>query len=135
MRKTYLPLLIMAISLVFGSCKKESFDERMQREVKDFTEKQCPKEMDPYTVMDSMTYDMVSKTLTYNYTVNGDLDVDSLYDTEFDDLFSKKLFDNVKSSIQLKPYKEKGVSFRYVYCSRKSGKVLLDYTFTKEDYQ
>ena len=41
---------------------------------------------------------------------------------------------NVVNSVDLKSYKEKGISFSYYYYSKASGKVRFQARFTPEDY-
>ena len=41
---------------------------------------------------------------------------------------------NVINSVDLKSYKEKGISFSYYYYSKASGKVRFQVRFTPEDY-
>ena len=68
MKKINTTLLLGAL-LGFCACHFESFDERCAREAREYTEKQCPRRMDQYTLMDSLTYDDHSRTLNYYYTL------------------------------------------------------------------
>ena len=54
MKKINTTLLLGAL-LGFCACHFESFDERCAREAREYTEKQCPRRMDQYTLMDSLT--------------------------------------------------------------------------------
>ena len=49
--------LLLGTLLGVCACHFESFDERCAREAREYTEKQCPRRMDQYTLMDSLTYD------------------------------------------------------------------------------
>ena len=121
-------------ALLLGSCKRETKDDRFRREFEQFTEKECPKEVSPYTRMDSIAYDIESRTLTEYYTVSGELDIDSLYTDEVVEEFSTNLLKELKGSIALKPYKDEGINFGYLYRSIKTDKFILEVTFTPEDY-
>lgn len=121
-------------AILLGGCKRESKDERFRREYEQFTLKECPKDMNPYTRMDSICYDIESRTLTEYYTVSDLLDNDSLYTEEVIEDYRTNLLKELKGSIQMKPQKDEGINFSYLYRSITSGKELLEVTFTPEDY-
>ena len=93
MKKINTTLLLGAL-LGFCACHFESFDERCAREAREYTEKQCPRRMDQYTLMDSLTYDDHSRTLNYYYTLEGVLDNDTVMNAQacesLKDLLRKK---------------------------------------------
>lgn len=121
--------------IVCGSCKRETKNEKFKRDFELFTQKECPKFMDACTRMDSVCYDIKSRTLTEYYTVSDKLDVDSIYtDEQLISTFNETLLKGLKSSIQLKQYKDEGITFRYTYRSLSTGKTRLELTFTPEDY-
>ena len=62
------------------------------------------------------------------------LDDESIYTEETIDIFHETTLKELKSSIQLKVYKDEGVTFHYDYRSISTGKMLLEMTFTQEDY-
>ena len=126
--------LLLGALLGFCACHFESFDERCAREAREYTEKQCPRRMDQYTLMDSLTYDGHSRTLNYNYTLEGFLDNDTVMSAQACESFKDVLRKNVVNSVDLKPYKEKGISFSYRYYSKATGKTRLQVRFTPEDY-
>ena len=112
------------------ACHKQTFDERVQFEVEQFNKKEAPKRLDMYTTFDSMAYDTQTLTLSYFYTIEGDVEA-SMFPI---DAMKEELLGNMRNSIQLKTHKEHGLSFRYVYFLQKTGKPFLDCTFTPEDY-
>ena len=103
-------------------------------EAREYTEKQCPRRMDQYTLMDSLTYDEHSRTLNYYYTLEGVLDNDTVMNAQACESLKNLLRKNVVNSVDLKSYKEKGISFSYCYYSKASGKVRFQVRFTPEDY-
>lgn len=125
----------LGLLIMFSSCSRETKDEKFRRDFRQFTERECPKEMDPYTRQDSVAYDIPSRTLTFYYTVKGDLDNDTIYTNELTDPFREMLLKDLKSSIQLKQYKDEGITFRHNYRSSSTGETLLEIAFTSEDYQ
>ena len=70
MRKLYILLLIGA---VLTACQ-ESFEDRCEREAKDFTTKKCPAQINLNTRIDSMTFDKRTLTVSYYYTMSGSAD-------------------------------------------------------------
>ena len=119
MKKINTTLLLGAL-LGFCACHFESFDERCAREAREYTEKQCPRRMDQYTLMDSLTYDDHSRTLNYYYTLEGVLDNDTVMNAQSCESLKDLLRKNVVNSVDLKSYKEKGISFSYYYYSKAS---------------
>ena len=131
-----LAIACLGILASFSACKRESKDEKFKRDFELFTQKDCPKLMDPCTRMDSVCYDIGSRTMTEYYTVMGELDDDSIYaDEKVMGTYRETLQKGLKSSIQLKPYKDEGISFRYVYRSLSTGETRLELIYTPEDYQ
>lgn len=148
-----IPFVLIGIAVLFSaisSCKHESFDERCAREAREYTQKQCPQRIDSGITLDSMTYKMTGmkenvqeRNFMYYYTFSGKQD--SLLNKmlkEFPDTARKRLDDfktallnGLTNSVQLKPYKDKGFNFEYIYYSKKAKKVLLHYKFTKTDYK
>jgi len=127
-------LLCLGTLLVCGACKRETKDEKFKRDFEQFTQKECPKFVDPCTRLDSACYDIGSRTLRYHYTVQDVLDDEEIYTEEVIDTFRDNILKGLKSSIQLKAYKDEAITFSYDYRSITSGKMLLEMTFTPEDY-
>lgn len=120
---------------ILTGCKRQTFEERIHEEAERFTLKNCPKEVDKYTLLDSCIFSIPKRTYYYNYTIRGDLDVDSLYTRELYDAFHEQLLTDIKNSIQLKACKDAGITFCYRYYSDRSGKLMMIQKFTKKDYK
>jgi hypothetical protein len=129
-------LAIACLGTIFAciACKRETKDEKFKQDFEEFTLKECPKFVDPCTQLDSACYDIESHTLYYHYTVQDILDDDSLYTEELVDGFRDEILKGLKSSIQMKPYKDEGITFCYSYRSITTRKKMLELTFTPEDY-
>lgn len=128
--KKYMMMLAGA-ALMLAACQ-ESLEERCQREAREFTEKQCPARMDKFTFLDSMTFDVPTHTITYSYTLSGQLDDSIVNSIKARELLLQQL----KNSTNLKRYKKAGYRFRHTYYSSKQkGVRLFDTTFQPEDYQ
>ena len=128
-RKIY--TILMMTALLTGC--QETLEERAARESRDYTEKHCPAPIAYQVTMDSMTFDKATHTITYAYTLTGQLDDSAVVEGAHSrDL----LLQEIKNSAHLRLYKEAGYSFRYVYHSgKKKGTQLLDATFHQSDYQ
>ena len=129
MKKNFLFLSVLLLSLT--GCKKETFDERVEAEVMQFNKKEAPKRLDTYTTFDSMTYDRNTLELGYYYTIESDADI-SIFPK---DKMREELLRNLRTSIQLKQHKERGLIFRYKYYLKRTGETIIDCTFTPEEYK
>ncbi len=129
-------ILFSALIILVASSCQESLEDRCKREASEFTEKHCPIIIDKEEkniVMDSMTFDRQSHTISYCYSLRGRLDNDSLYKNNEPYV---ELLMNVKNSQDLQLYKDAGYNFRYVYFSTKEkGTQLYEATFRQSDYQ
>ena len=125
-------LLIIASVFMLFSCH-ENLEDRAARETKEFTEKNCPRAVAQDIVLDSMTFEKSTHTISYMYTLNGALDDTARIDSAH---FREMLLLEVKNSTNLKLYKDAGYSFRYTYHSEKdSGTKLFEATFRENDYR
>lgn len=122
----------MAATALLTACQ-ESLEERAAREARELTETKCPMPIDDNIMLDSVVFDIPSLTQTQYFCVFNALDNDSLFElTDSRALLIAEL----KNSPSYRPLMERGVSFRYVYQSRKrAGHVLLDMTLRPEDYR
>ena len=123
---------LMAGAMLLTNCQ-ESLEDRCAREAKEFTEKNCPRAVDKEIVLDSMTFEKATHTISYLYTLNGTLDDPQRIDSTH---FRELLLMEVKNSTNLKLYKDEGYAFRYAYYSQKNnGTKLFEATFRESDYR
>ena len=123
---------LIAGAILLTSCQ-ESLEDRCAREAKEFTEKNCPRAVDKEIVLDSMTFEKATHTISYLYTLNGTLDDPQRIDSTH---FRELLLMEVKNSTNLKLYKDEGYAFRYAYYSQKNnGTKLFEATFRESDYR
>lgn len=124
---------LLGLLILLTGCK-ETMEQKLQREAREFTERNCPHVIDDYTTLDSATYEKADTCYTYHFTVKGALDIDSLYgDNLVSDLHDSYLSE-LKNNIEMKNLKEMGVTIQRIYRSESTGKPLLTLTFTKEEY-
>lgn len=122
----------IGLALMAAGCQ-ESLEDRCEREAKEYTEKHCPTPVAKDVVMDSMTFDKMTHTITYAYTLSGQLDDTAVVKGAKS---RELLLQEIKNSANLRLYKEAGYSFRYVYHSgKKKGTQLFDATFREADYR
>ena len=123
----------IAAALVLMTACQESLEDRCEREAKEYTAKHCPALVGKNIVMDSMTFNKSTHTITYAYTLSGEID-----DTAVINRVNSRelLLNEVKNSANLRLYKEAGYNFRYIYFSKKKkGTQLVDATFRQSDYR
>ena len=122
---------VMAV-LLLAACQ-ESLEDRCAREAREYTEKHCPTPVGKDVIMDSMTFDKATHTISYAYSLRGPID-DSAYVNGSNT--RQLLQEQVKNSAHLRLYKEAGYSFRYVYYSTKNkGTKLFEASFHQKDYE
>lgn len=126
-------LFLLFSALAVMGCT-ESFEDRCRREAREFTERQCPRLVDKYIIIDSMTYVAEPAGFTYHYRVQGELDNPEILTEEALNVFTSSLLDQVRKDISLKPYKERGFHFTYRYISSATGKLFTEAEFGPEDY-
>ncbi len=130
------PSVFLAIVLVLlSACIRESKDERISRQTREYSQKSCPKRMDQYTVLDSMKYIPTGRTMVFFYSVSDRMDVDSVYSTELLDVFDVNLLNNIRQNPGLVELKEHAVTFRYIYSSQTTGKEYMVFNYTPEKYK
>ncbi len=123
--------MLLAAMMAVGC--QESLEDRCAREAKEYSKKNCPTLVAENIVMDSMTFDKATHTISYVYTLSGKLDSQEMVNAGNS---RQLLLEQVKNSANLKLYKDAGYSFRYVYHSEKNkNRKLLDVTFKEKDYQ
>ena len=131
----FYPICLLLSAAVFFSCQ-ESFDERCAREAREYTEKRCPQEQGDGCVLDSMAYDIATRTYRYFYTLYDVLDDERMRQqiVERKSELHEELLRALRNSIALKECKAQGINFNYVYTSQSTRERLIDITFTKKDY-
>ena len=125
-------LLLIATALTLVACQ-ETLEERCAREARTYTEKKCPVLVTEGVMLDSLTFQQSTHTLSYCYTASDFYDNADFYaNNDIRGILLKA----VKNEPEMKLYKDAGYNFRYVYYSqKKSGTKLFDTTFRSKDYQ
>ena len=127
-RKT---IMLAAAALALSACQ-ESLEDRAAREAKEYTEKNCPVQINEAIVTDSMTFDKQTLTLHYYLSVKGPADTTAIANSEIKEDMIKAL----RGTTSVRPYKEAGYNFMYTFHSTKHpGKKLFETNITKNDYK
>ncbi len=126
-------MMLAFVLASFTACRQNSFDDQCEQQAADFTEKQCPLKVSEGVVLDSMTYSRNLKCLNYHYTMSGKID-DAKLVQDNAKMIRDGLCKTIANSVELKRAKDAGVSFRYVYISASSHKILTIITLRKNDY-
>lgn len=134
MKKSVLVAMVVLWCLsVCGCHKQRTFSDDLRRDVEQ-TNKNAPQVVAEGVLFDSMRYDERNNLLAYYYTMD-----DSVYTREGIEegrkLFRLTMLKEMQSSIKLKKYKEKGMTFEYKYLAKSDGRELLSERFTAEDYR
>ncbi|MBP3838098.1 MAG: hypothetical protein ILA04_03060 [Prevotella sp.] len=125
--------LTLSILLILAACQ-ESLEKRTEREAQEFTRRHCPTPVQNNQRTDSLTFDQSTKTMTYWYTLCGTADDADAVGRQEEELI-ETLRQGVRNYGYLSQQKKAGFNIRYVYHSqRRPEQVLLDVTFTKDDY-
>ena len=114
--KTFISAGLAALLTLVCGCK-ETMDQKLEREAREFTAKNCPHDIDPYTTLDSATYRAGEKEYTYHFTVKGALDLDSLYSDEVVRELHDSYLTELKNNIEQKDLKDQGVTITRIYRS------------------
>lgn len=131
--KKSLYVILFLFALV--SCNHESKSDRIYRHAREFTQNSCPKQMDEFTVLDSLVYEPETRVMSYYYSVSGRLDTDSVYNSKLIGVFHTNLLDNIRQNVGLLELKEHATTFRYTYYSSVNAKEYMSFIFTPEDYK
>ena len=121
-------------ALLLSSCGRKTIEEQLADAAIEFTEKQCPKAIDDFTTIDSMTFDMPSRTIHYYYTLKGDLDDKEIFTSSVVEDFQEKVLLQLRGDLGLKKEKEAKINFGYHYFSEQKGEEFMSFLFTEEDY-
>ena len=129
--KKILSAICLAL-IILTSCQqaKQKVFEIASQEVN----KQCPMKIDDVTRMDSTTYTSKDNTFTYYYTLSGAADDPSAVEATQKQM-EEKLTGIIKSTNELKIYREAKVTMLYIYFSEKTQQKLFSVKVTPDMYQ
>ena len=125
-------LITFALAVIVFTACQESLEEKAAQEAKMYTQKNCPAMIGENLRMDSLTFEISTRTLHYYYTLSGIADSVGLLDEE---TARGSLLNELKNTTSMMVYKEAGYRFAYTYHSQKNPKkILFDMVFSEKDY-
>lgn len=126
---------IMALPLfcqTLASCH-ESLEERAARECKEFTERNCPRQLNGGVVYDSLTFDTPSRTFRHYYSVTGPSDDPRAFAGRTEELRKAEL-EGIRGDIASRKYKDAGYNFEITIRSQRNPKTVYFHTvFTSKE--
>lgn len=136
MRSRMWPAPLLFLFWLIAGCG-QSFDERMAEEARRYTGRQCPRKLDEGSRLDSLTYDVRSRTLTRWITLYGVLD-DSLTLQRIEretPWLRNYLLGQTEADADLQEARRHGVSFRFIYRSAGRTAFRQEIILTPDDYR
>ncbi|MBQ0050017.1 MAG: hypothetical protein KBT12_07275 [Bacteroidales bacterium] len=114
---------------------RRSFNYKETRNCREYTAHNCPVRQDEATTLDSMWYDSISRTITYDYSLSGHLDNDSLFlSPDITKEQKKQLIQSIKSNKEIDYQRDvEKLNFAFRYFSSTTRKLLLNITLKNED--
>lgn len=133
MKQVYIAALLL-ILLMVTSCQ-ESKRDRIEREAREFTQKNCPRaEFDDLIILDSLVFhNDGSDNFTYYYSIHDDSAAMAEITAKYDDLYAA-LLTAVRNSVDLRHIKAEGLNIIYSYNNPDTGEEIARFDFTPEAY-
>ena len=121
--------------MLLVSCQ-EKRAQRFEREAREFTETNCPQQMDAMTCLDSMVYvpDEQGGELIQYYSLKLTSEQRAEMMNKLGEINDVNLR-IVRNSIPFTKYREAGVSFTFIYRDATVGDKIVESHFAKEDYE
>lgn len=126
-------MILLVTGLILLCSCQETLEERCAREAREYSKKNCPAPIAKGVTIDSMSFDIATHTLTYSYTLDGIVDDSAVINKNNP---KDMMLQQLKNATAMKPYKDAGYNFRYIYYSTKEkGAKLFEATFQEKDYR
>jgi hypothetical protein len=129
--------LIFMLSIAFFTSCQKNFNERIIEETRDYTSRQCPKNVEPGNQLDSLTYSTTTRTITFWYSLSGDK-ADSTYLATLKnkpEMYRTNTLRNLINDTSWEGYKKENINFRHVYRLAETGQQVFEILLTPADYQ
>ena len=128
-------IFFLTAFLLLSSCQVD-FDNHLKRETESYTHKHCPMRIEEGNTLDSMTYDINTRTLTRWHTLSGIMDSPASREAfaNHPDLIRNQLLMELRGDVEKQTCKDEGIFFRYVFRSSATGQNIFTTTFSLSDY-
>lgn len=110
---------------------QESFDQSLEREAREYTNRHCPQEVETGTILDSLVYNPQKRELTYFYSISA---TNECIFREKTPLLHELLKQRTINDVTFKDVKDHGVAFRYLYQSEENGNVVYQTLIKAQEY-
>lgn len=127
MRKGIIITAVLGFIALTG-CNSNRSQARKFKQEAEKTNRSCPIRMSETITLDSTRYDEKANTVSYFYSVTGELDSPAYMDAHYD-TFRQALQDAVNNSVEMEAYRNSGTSIKYRYFSGSNGKPLAEFSF------
>lgn len=132
--RNYLSAAVLAVLLT--SCGG-TFDERLDKEAREYTEKHLPALVEPGHMLDSITYEADQRTLHEWHTFLGQLDTPEAESVmkENETMMRQTILENLRQDTKWQTCKEEGIRFAYHYRSTRTGDTVMVIVLEPSDYR
>lgn len=93
------------------------------------TNRSCPIRLNETVTLDSTRYEEKNNTVTYYYSVTGQLDDPAYMNTQHA-TFKQALMEAADNSAEMEDYRQFGTSISYIYISATTHRRLAEFSFT-----
>lgn len=130
--------LLCSITIFLDSCR-ESLDERIIRETESFNKRSCPKQVDEFVTLDSISYiininNNSANEYKYSHSVKCDT-TQMKFLKEHGDGMKTEILKRIRNAQDLRLIKEAGITISYVFYQSDSKDTIYYFKYTKESYQ
>lgn len=116
-----------------ASCQENKLD-RIERESREYTERNCPQVLDSLVTLDSIVFhNDGSNDFVYCYSVKN---VDGIKEAmaENEETLRSNYLSSIRNSVDLKNIKAEGLNIVYRYSLADTNEQLAEFSFSKSDY-
>lgn len=122
-------IITMASVFALSGCNNHRSPARKFIQLAEKTNQSCPTRINETITLDSTRYNDKSNTVSYFYSVTGELDNPAYMNARYA-TFKQALQDAIDNSVDMEEYRNYGTTIRYIYFSGTDKKQLAEFTFT-----
>lgn len=121
--------MTLASIFALSGCNSHRSPAHKFKQLAEKTNQSCPTRISETITLDSTAYNDKSNTVSYFYSVTGELDNPAYMNAHYD-TFKQALQNAVDNSVDMEEYRNYGTTIRYIYFSGSNRKQLAGFTFT-----
>ncbi len=128
--------LCFSLTVFLYSCR-ESLDERIIRETESFNKRSCPKQVDKFVTLDSISYIINSNSANeykYSHSVNCDT-AQMEFLKEHGNGMKTEILKRIRNAQDLRLIKEAGITISYVFYQSETKDTIYYFKYPRESYQ